>query len=252
MARNGSFGQRRSHKPLLCVSFSVTAGRVKTFFLPRQFGSAPALGWVRAMLGALFGIGITSLICRLWLGDAPASLPFLIAPIGASAVLVFALPASPLAQPWPVIGGNLMSATAGVALYHLAPDPNLAAGLAVATAIGAMALLRCLHPPGGAVALTAVIGGPAIHAAGFHYALVPVALNSAILVGLAWLFHKATHHSYPHRAAPTPPVANRDITAEDVRAALAHYEEIIDVNPDDLLMILRAAEAEAEARHKQR
>lgn len=200
------------------------------------------------MLGALFGIGAASLICRLWLGDAPNSLPFLIAPMGASAVLVFALPASPLAQPWPVIGGNLVSALVGITLFHLVPEPNLAAGLAVGMAIGVMALLRCLHPPGGAVALTAVIGGSAIHAAGFHYALVPVALNSAILVGLAWVFHKATRHSYPHRAVPTPAQANRDITAEDIRAALGTYEEIIDVNPDDLLMLLRAAEAKAEAR----
>lgn len=222
------------------------------FTLPLQFGAAPALGWLRAMCGALFGIGITGLICRLWLGDAAGALPFLVAPVGASAVLVFALPASPLAQPWPVIGGNLVSALVGVAMFKLVPQPNLALGLAVGLAIGAMAACRCLHPPGGAIALTAVIGGPAIHAAGFHYALVPVALNSAILVGLAWLFNNAARHSYPHRAAPTPPVPNRDISAEDIRAALAHYQEVIDVNPDDLLMILRAAEAEAEARHAAR
>lgn len=222
------------------------------FRLPVQFGAAPALGWLRAMLGALFCIGLLSLICRLWLGDAVNSLPILVAPIGASAVLVFALPASPLAQPWPVIGGNLVSALMGVTIFHLVPYPNVAAGLAVALAIGAMALLRCLHPPGGAVALTAVIGTPAIHAAGYHYALVPVALNSAILVGLAWLFNNAVRHSYPHRAVPTASVPNHDITAQDVRVALTQYEEIIDVNPDDLLMILRAAEAEAEARHKRR
>lgn len=204
------------------------------------------------MLGALFGIATASLICRLWLGDAPASLPFLVAPMGASAVLVFALPASPLAQPWPVIGGNMISALVGVALYHLEPEPNFAAGLAVGLAIGVMALLRCLHPPGGAVALTAVIGGPAIHAAGFHYALVPVALNSAILVGLAWVFNNSTRHSYPHRAVAKPAIENKDITAEDIRSALEQYEEVIDVNPDDLLMLLRAAEAQAEKRHAQR
>lgn len=220
--------------------------------LPMQFAPAPAFGWLRAMLGALFAIGATSLICRLWLGDAPNSLPFLIAPIGASAVLVFALPASPLAQPWPVIGGNIVSALVGIVMFHWVPDPNFAAGLAVAVALGAMALLRCLHPPGGAVALSGVIGGAAIHTAGWHYALVPVALNSTILIGLAWLFHKATGHSYPHQAMPTPPRASRDVTADDIRAALVNYEEIIDVHPDDLLMLLRAAQAHAEARHTAR
>lgn len=216
--------------------------------LARQFGAASMLGWVRAMLGALVGVGVASLICRLWLGNAVGVLPYLVAPVGASAVLVFALPASPLAQPWPVLGGNSVSALMGVLAYKFIPNPDVAAGLAVAGAIGAMAFLRCLHPPGGAVALTAVIGGPVIHAAGWHFALVPVALNTAILVGLAWFFHKAMRHSYPHRAMAAPAVSARRVTAEDIAAALSRNDEVIDVSPDDLLTLLRAAQAEAEQR----
>jgi CBS domain-containing membrane protein len=98
--------------------------------------------------------------------------------------------------------------------------------------------------------LTAVLGGPAIHAAGWHYALIPVALNTAILVGLAWLFHTATRHSYPHRAMAMPAPRAQQVTAADIAAALAHYDEVIDVSPDDLLALLRDAEAEADKRAK--
>lgn len=222
--------------------------RGKHSLLPKQFGAVPLWGWVRAVAGAIFGITIVSVICRLWLGSAPDALPFLIAPMGASAVLVFALPASPLAQPWPVLGGNTLSALIGITAYRYVPNADLAAGLAVGSAIAGMALLRCLHPPSGAVALTAVIGGPAIHAAGWSYALVPVGLNTAILLGLAWIFHNATRHSYPHRAMPIPPNSRAPVTGADIATALARYEEVIDASPEDLLAILRDAEAAASQR----
>src|SRR5258706_10586585 len=101
------------------------------------------------------------------LGPAAANIPLLVAPMGASAVLLFAVPASPLAQPWSIIGGNLVSATVGVACAALIGNPVHAAALAVAVAVGAMFALRCIHPPSGAVALTAGLGGPAGHAMGF-------------------------------------------------------------------------------------
>ncbi len=216
--------------------------------LPKQFAQVPHLNWVRGALGAFFGIAATGFVCRLWLGASVGDLPLLIAPLGASAVLAFALPASPLAQPWSVVGGNFVSALVGVAAAQFVPDPHLAAGLAVGGAITAMALARCLHPPGGAVALTAVIGPAAIHAAGWHYALVPVALNSTILVALAWLFNNASGHSYPHRATPAPAQPRLQVQAEDIAAALADYDELIDVSGEDLLALFQAAEAKAEAR----
>lgn len=216
--------------------------------LPQQFAGISTFGWLRAAFGALGGIGIASFICRLWLGADAASLPYLVAPIGASAVLVFALPASPLAQPWPVLGGNTVSAFVGILAFKLVPDPSLAAGLAVAGAIAAMSLARCLHPPGGAVALTAVLGTSGIHAAGWHFAIVPVALNTAILVGLAWIINNATRHSYPHRAMAPPAVTEPDITLDDIDAALGAYDEMIDVAHEDLLALFRAAEAAAERR----
>ncbi|OHT18271.1 HPP family protein [Edaphosphingomonas haloaromaticamans] len=215
------------------------------------------LGWLRACLGALIGILVTGTVCRLWLG-ADSALPILIAPMGASAVLLFAVPASPLAQPWSVIGGNVISALMGVAAARLLHDPVPAAGLGVAAAIGAMSLARCLHPPGGAVALTAVIGGPAIWAAGWSFALVPVGLNSAILLAIAWAFNNATRHRYPHRVAPPsrnthgtadpPPQERVGYTAADIDVVLARYDELLDVNRDDLDALFRQVEAQAHRR----
>jgi CBS domain-containing membrane protein len=195
-----------------------------------------------ACLGALIGIALTMFVCMgagLSLADAPA----VAAPIGASAVLVFAVPASPLAQPWPVVGGNTLSALVGVALTQsLGPTP-LAAGLAVAGAIGVMSLARCLHPPGGAAALTAVIGGPAVTGAGWLFALAPVGINALLLAGIGWCFHRFSRHSYPHRAAPPQP--QPAFLSEDLDRALAAEGETFDIAREDLERLLARVEAEA-------
>ncbi|MGZ3253432.1 MAG: HPP family protein [Burkholderiaceae bacterium] len=127
-------------------------------FLP-QPNTAGGFEQMRACAGALFGLMLTGLLSYSLLGRASAT-AYLIAPMGASAVLLFCVPASPLAQPWSIIGGNLVSALIGVTCAKLFVDaPLLAAALAGCLAIGAMFSLRCLHPPSGAVALTAVLGG---------------------------------------------------------------------------------------------
>jgi len=96
---------------------------------------------------------------------------------GASAVLLYGAPRSPLAQPRNLIGGHLVSAVIGVSAWMLFQQyPWLAAALAVATAIAAMHLTRTLHPPGGATALIAVIGSDKIHDLGYLYVLLPATL----------------------------------------------------------------------------
>ena len=113
-----------------------------------------------------------------WAVGATFALPLLIAPMGASAVLLFAVPSSPLAQPWSIIGGNTVAAIVGVTAAHFISAPVLAASIAIGVAIGAMFTLRCIHPPSGAVALTAVLGGPVITSMGYRFVLWPVLLNS--------------------------------------------------------------------------
>ena len=106
-------------------------------------------------------------------------------------MLVFAVPSSPMAQPWSVIGGNIISTVIGVLVYQAVPDMGLAASFAVGAAILIMSLLRCLHPPGGASALTAVIGSDAIHTAGLEFALLPVGIKLVVfpvlVIGLGLL-----------------------------------------------------------------
>lgn len=184
-----------------------------------------------------------------WLPGIPSSVPLLVAPMGASAVLLFAVPASPLAQPWSIIGGNLVAALVGVACARWIGDPIAAAALAVAVAIGAMFALRCVHPPSGAVALTAVLGGPAVHALGFRFVLEPIALQSAVLLCAALLYHALTGHRYPHAAAASRPApAGAAFTRADLHAVLQRRTEWIDAAPEDLEALLRDVELQAYAR----
>ena len=200
-----------------------------------------------ACIGAAIGIALTILVCS----QVPlsiADLPIIVAPLGASAVLVFAVPASPLAQPWPVVGGNIISTLIGVTAFHLIPDAMLAAGAAVGAAILTMSLLRCLHPPGGAAALTAVIGSHGIHAAGYAFAFAPVGINSIALVALGMSWHRITLRSYPHRPARPPAPMPPGLHLADIDAALEEMHESFDISREDLDALLSRAEVHAQAR----
>ncbi|WP_019516005.1 HPP family protein [Sphingomonas sp. Mn802worker] len=199
-----------------------------------------------AAVGALVGIALTAAICTALLPHGPVLL--LVAPMGASAVLVFAVPASPLAQPWPVIGGNLLSALVGIAVARIVQEPALAAGIAVGGAIALMSLTRSLHPPGGAASLLAVLGGGAVQAQGWSFAFMPVAANAAILVLAGVLFHRLSGHSYPHRAKAAAPLAPLPPHPEDIDRALQEMGETFDVSRDDLDLLVRTAVAHAERR----
>ncbi|WP_105400990.1 HPP family protein [Neorhizobium sp. T7_12] len=205
---------------------------------------------LRAALGALAGILVTGLLGSLAL-KADASLPALVAPMGASAVLLFAVPSSPLAQPWSILGGNIVAALVGVTAALLITNPFLASAVAIAVAIASMMTLRCLHPPSGAIALTAVLGGPAIHQLGYGFVIWPVAGNSLALLLLALAFNNLTGRRYPHAAKPTAadhgttdPASIQRIgfTSADLDDVLKEYDEFLDIDRDDLETILRRTE----------
>ena len=220
--------------------------------IPMTFARIVAGDWLRSAFGALLGIAITGAISAWWVGGSPL-LPVLMAPIGASAVLLFAVPASPLAQPWAILGGNVISALIGVFAAHLVPAPLFAAAIAVGGAIAAMSLMRCLHPPGGAVALTAALTGQHVPDLSFDFALVPVLLDSALLAAVAMFYNRATGRSYPHRAHeaqhPHPPKSGTVLTDEDFEAVLADYGETLDISRQDLKRLyLELTGQEAERR----
>ena len=207
---------------------------------------------LRGGAGALLGLLFAGLLGRFAVASFSGNggdwlHPLLVAPIGASAVLVFAVPASPLAQPRSVLGGNIVSALVGITVAMLFPQPLVAAPLAVGLAIGAMMLLGCLHPPGGAVALICVIGGPKVAEAGYLFALNPVAVDSLLLTGAGMIWGRITGHSYPHRA-PAAPAQRIGYSAVDLDVALARYGELLDVSRDDLDALFREVELSAAQR----
>ncbi|WP_295854855.1 HPP family protein [uncultured Xylophilus sp.] len=197
----------------------------------------------RIVAGAALGVLVAGIAGR-WFG-ADAAAAWLVAPMGASAVLVFAVPASPMAQPWAVVGGNTLSALVGIACARWIGEPLVAAPAAVGLAIAAMFLLRCLHPPGGASALLMVLA----HETRWGFAAHPVLLDSLALAAAGMLFHHLTGRAYPpRRAAPAPgasaTTAER-FSAADLDAALAHYDGVIDVSRADLATLLHHAETAA-------
>lgn len=193
------------------------------------------------------GLGILAV---LWVSSAVLDhhgATLLVASMGASAVLLFAVPHGALSQPWSVFGGHLVSAAIGVTCARYIPAPMLAAALAVGLAIGAMYFLRCLHPPGGASALVAVLGGDAVRELGYGFILSPVLVNAAILITVAVLFNLPFHHRrYPSALSrPAEAVAMEDekttIAHSDLVYALSQIDSFIDVSEQDLLRIYALA-----------
>jgi CBS-domain-containing membrane protein len=147
---------------------------------------AKEIAW--SWLGAFLGIGAVSLAhYRLLAGS---DLLLIIGSFGASAVLIYGAIKSPLAQPRNLVGGHVLSAIIGVFCYQtFGGETWLASSLAVATAIAVMHATRTLHPPGGATALIAVIGGDQVHGLGYLYAVIPVGLGALIMLAVALLIN---------------------------------------------------------------
>lgn len=139
--------------------------------------------FIISIVGAFIGTLIASFFSNTIL-EAEA-MPLILASTGASAILIFSLPFSPVSQPWNLVGGHLVSAFVGVSCYLLIPDAVLASSLSIPFSMLFMHYLRCMHPPGGATAITAVIGGSSVHALGYAFIVIPVFVNAIILLSIA-------------------------------------------------------------------
>ena len=212
-------------------------------------GAAPVLlagiaRWLPGALGAAMAITLTGYATHL-LTAGEQAIPWLVASMGATAVLVFVIPASPLAQPWQVAGGHLLAAAIGLLARDVVSEQWVAAGLAVGMAIGVMSLTRCLHPPAGGTVLLTALAPAGSAAAKLSFLIVPLAVNIAIILlfGMAW--NRLAGHSYPHRVAPVPaPTAwVGHVEDSDLDAVLADWDEVLDVSRDDLIALLHATEA---------
>lgn len=210
-------------------------------------GAARPVDLARSALGAGLGLGLAGLALPA------AGLGWLIAPFGATAVLVYAVPNSPLAQPWSVVIGNSLSALVALAVLAALPHQTWAVPLAVALAIAAMAVARALHPPGGAVALLVALGG----GGSALPVLGTVAAGSALLVLFGILWNRALGRVYPFRqpAQPGPhgtgdpaPAARIGLDPADLAAILEDYRQSANLGVADLARLVGAAEQAAAAR----
>lgn len=199
-----------------------------------------------SVIGGCIGIFVVIIISNWLIGVEGAV--YIIPSMGASAVLVFAVPHSPLAQPWNVIGGHIISAGVGVICAQLIPLDSIAAALSVGLAIGAMYYARCIHPPGGATALAAVVGGVPIQTLGFEYIITPVLVNTVTILLVALLFN----YLFKWRRYPSSLTlknqgvisAKEDyapISHADLVYALSEIDSFIDVTEEDLLKIYQLA-----------
>lgn len=155
-------------------------------FFARHQPAQPIRTALIAGLGGLLAIGLIGAF------TAYAHTPLIMAPFGASCVLLFSVPGSPLSQPANVVGGHGVAALTGLVLRLILPDAWWAAALAVGAAIGLMAALRVTHPPAGADPLVVFAADP-----DFSFLVLPVLSGALALVGVAALFHRANGVAYP-------------------------------------------------------
>lgn len=216
-------------------------------------GLAPAMAGPKAvdLARAGGGAGLGLLLAGLALHGI--GLGWLIAPFGASAVLVFAVPNSPLAQPWSVVVGNTASALVVLVVLAALPARDWVVPLAVALAIVTMLALRALHPPGGAVALLVALGGGVNGAT----TLATIAVGSGLLVGIGVLWNHAVGRVYPFRQPSQPgthgttdptPEARIGLDPAELATILEDYRQSPNLGVADLARLVGAAEQAAAAR----
>lgn len=245
-----------SHK---AETLGITLSGGIILHIPKSLGPAVArasgIEAFRAGLGAFLGLGLTGLFLLSPQIDTELGL-YLVAPFGATSVLLFAIPNSPLAQPWSAIVGNTIAAVVGVAVCLTVPDPTLRIAFAVGLAITATILSRAVHPPAGAVAMTAAMSPEAIDQLGFWFALVPIAVGTAALVGLAAVYARLTGRRYPFRQFDDPgkhgtadrnPTERLGLSEDELITILERYSQSFNLGVEDLARLIGAAELQAAA-----
>jgi len=202
-------------------------------------------------VGAFLGIFIAFIISRQFVGDLNSII--IAASMGSSAVLLFAVPHGSLSQPWALLGGHTLSAIVGVACAQLIENQLLSASIAVGAAVTVMYYARCIHPPGGATALGAVVGGPAVHELGYQFVITPILLNAVLMLIVAVSFNALfawrrypVHKNFKENALDKEelsdmPTSLLPIAHEDFVYALTQIDTFIDVSESDLLRIYELA-----------
>lgn len=165
---------------------------------PRNLTRMPMTEIFWAWIGSFVGIYAVWWLNE-FIGIQKDANMFLIGSFGASAVLIYGVPMGELSQPRNLIGGHVISALVGVGAYNLCPtNLALASALAVSLAIAAMLITSTTHPPGGATALIAVIGGASVHELGVMYAFTPVLIGAVIMLIIAVVVNNFSRNKNRH------------------------------------------------------
>ena len=192
-------------------------------------------------VGGFSGILGIFLVSNLFVSGNSAAL--IVGSMGASAVLVFGVPQGPLSQPWPVFAGHMVSALIGVSCAKFIPDIFIAASVAVGLAIGVMHYIRAIHPPGGATALSAVVGSTEVYDLGYQFVITPVLLNVIVILAVAVVFNSSfSWRRYPawfQKSAEKEPYEH--ISHGDLVYALSEINSYVDISEQDLLRIYNIA-----------
>lgn len=221
-------------------------------FIPQSSNTHP-VEWWRAAIGACLGIFVSAVFCRELYGiDITLHL---LGPVGASAVLLFAVSTGALAQPWSILGSYLIAALVALLSIRLFGNTINAASLAVCSSILLMCVFRCLHPPAAAVAICIVTSKNELSPLGL-YVLGPVMLNAVCLLVGALIYNNLTRVRYPKAqaselpATEQPPLNNDGFKTEDLDKALEEMGEFVDVSREDLEEILHKTEEHALRRNR--
>lgn len=227
--------------------------------LPQKSIHMPVREMVFSVLGAFTAILVLGMAIRLGTENTALVL-LMLASMGASTCLLFAIPHSPLAQPWPMFGGHLVSAVVGMACVQAIAMPQMAIAVAVALSIGVMYYLRCLHPPSAGTAMIAVMGGPAIQSLGWGFVGV-VALNAGTILLLALAINnlipgrryplRHTHHPHHRQFERATPGAAPKLTEADFGWALDQMDGVIAVTEEDLVDLYEFAVEHAQKRDRE-
>jgi CBS domain-containing membrane protein len=205
---------------------------------------------------SIFFIALITKIVSPWPGY-----PMIVASMGASAIILFFIPGSPLAQPWSFVGGQLVSAVVGVACALNITETSTAAATAVGGSVLMMLLMRCLHPPAAATSLTPIMAGSSIISLGYSFVLVPVAINVFSMLFLAIIINRwVMARDYP---SPLPvkkekhqghtlsePSHQIGFSEQDLDLALKNSDVFIDMTHAELSQVLTQVEKNAFKRIK--
>ena len=242
----------------LCLTFFTLVLVMRIFRFLEYFTVDPVNLSIKAKLLSLlacfcsiFFIALMTKVVSPW-----PDYPMIIASMGASAIILFFIPGSPLAQPWPFVGGQLVSAVVGVTCALNISETSTAAATAVFVSVLMMLLLRCMHPPGAATSLAPIMAGTSITSLGYSFVLVPVAVNVFTMLFLVivinrWVMDRAYPSPLPvkkqrrQRHSVIEPSHHIGFSKQDFDLALKDSDTFIDMTHAELSHLFTQVEMNA-------